>query len=186
MKGPHAFCPKTGAPLTEEKHYDERGRSQRVPLQDRSQTEDSSNGELTNGSLRSSKRALLNYFRRCHKYHHEPDQRLYRKAAVGLSRLKRAANGKNEWDIYIWFALGEWLAREGFETKWMKAHTELRCPHCAGNLKYMEFHGGEIIAKCGTNCTDDRADRLNYIREIILELYLDAFKAQDSGDLLLL
>ena len=181
MKGPHAFCPKTGAPLSEERHYDEQGRSRRVPVEDSATADDVPDSELTNGSLRSSKRALLNYFQRCHGFHHDPDQRLYRKAAVGLSRLKRVTKGENEWDVHVWFALGEWLASEGFDTEWMEAHAEPRCPHCAGSLKFLERPDGRIIAPCGTNCTEDGADRLEYIRELVFELHTQAFGGSDSG-----
>ena len=177
MRGYHAFCPKTGASLSKKRHYDERGRPQRVPTDDVPGVEPPTDGELTNGAISSSKRALLNYFRRCHQRHHDADQRLYRKASLGLTRLKRAANGIESWDVHVWYALGEWLSETGYDVEWMRTHVEPRCPHCAGRLKYEAFPGGEVIAQCGTNCTDDYENRLRRTREIVAGLYARAFDA---------
>lgn len=175
MKGHHAFCPKSGAPLSEDVHYDEIGRSLRHAVADDQPTQTQSDGELTNGALRSSKVAVFNYFRRSHQRHHEEDARLYTKAAVALSRLKRTASGKSEWDMYVWYALGERLARRGFDVKWMNVHIEPRCPECAGKLKFQQFSAEGVTAFCGTNCADDNADRLAEIRETVVDLYCTAF-----------
>lgn len=177
MKGHYAFCPKSGAPLSETVHYDEVGRPLRHAVSDGHVAKTEPSGELTNGALRSSKVAVFNYFRRCHQRHHDDDGQLYSKTAVALSRLKRAASGTTEWDMYVWFALGERLAERGFDVGWMNAHIEPRCPHCAGRLSYDQFGADAITARCGTNCTGDDADRLTEIRADVVDLYDAAFAA---------
>lgn len=183
MLGTDAFCPKSGAPLSDKKHYDDQGHGKRAVLSDEHLGETLSVGELTNGAVRSTKTALFNYFRRCHQRHHEPDNTLYRKASLVFTRLKRAATGKQEYDVHLWYAARERLRRAGHETSWMRAHAVLRCPHCHGRLKYEEFVGDDLIAHCGTNCTNDHADQLTEIRELLADLYTQAFPdASDSVD----
>ena len=188
MHGDNAFCPKNGAPLSNDSHYDERGRSWRAPINDEMPTDARCDGELSNGDLCSSKRALIGYFRRCHQHHHETDQSLYCKAALELTRLKRTANGTETWDIYIWYALSERLFRRGYDVKWMAAYGEPRCPDCAGRLKYEVVHDN-LVAFCGTNCTGQRTDRLKQVCETVVGLYGRTF-SDDSllgvGDLHLL
>ncbi len=183
MKGDYAFCPKSGAPLSEEIHYDELGHAHRHVLGDDTHVEQQQDGELTNGSLRSSKTALFNYFRRCHDDRREPNSKLYSRAALALSRLKRTASGTEEWDMYVWFALAERLEVHGFDACWMNAHIEPRCPQCAGRLKYERLVGDELVARCGTNCTTDSRDRLAEIRETVVDLYGRAFTVESSDAL---
>lgn len=189
MKGKYAFCPKSGAPLSEEVHYDELGRPRRVPERDGHEGSTQPEGELTNGSLRSSRIALFNHFRRCHRRHAESDSALYSKAALGVARLKRSATGNQAWDMYVWYALGEWLERSDYDVAWMNAHVEPRCPDCSGRLAYEELSDGTVRAQCGTDCTDDDADRLAQIRRTVTRLYADAFtddEVPDEDDLALL
>lgn len=192
MIGNDAFCPETGAPLSRERHYDDRGAPQRAVLaREESAAESTAGdsaegraGELTNGATRSSKAALFNYFRRCHERHADTDDALYRKAALGLGRLKRAADGRDGEDVYVWYALGRRLDAAGFAVEWMHTHAEPRCPECHGRLAY-ESGGGDVRARCGTNCTGDHADQLHEIRTIVAELYARAFdEAADPDEFL--
>ena len=183
MKGRNAFCPKSGAQLSEEVHYDETGRALRHGIKDDQTTKTQPTGELTNGALRSSKVAIFNYFRRCHQRHHDADSPLYSKTAIALSRLKRTASGHEAWDMYIWLALGERLDQRGFDVEWMNAHIELRCPHCNGQLKFSEPTCNGVSATCGTNCTGDDNDCLVEIRETVINLYEKAF-GTDTQDTL--
>lgn len=180
MKGNYAFCPKSGAPLSKELHYDDEGRPRRCVESDENSAVRSPDGELTNGSLRSSKVAVFNHFRRRHQRHHGTDSRLYSKATLALRRLKRTANGREAWDMYVWYALAERLDRLGFDVRWMSAHVEPRCPRCAGRLKYERTAADELVARCGTDCTDDRSDRLAEIRETVVGLYGRAFEDDTS------
>jgi hypothetical protein len=170
-----AFCPKTGAPLSKEYHYDNRARSWRAVLPDEYTPTSDLPGELTNGAVQSSKAALFNYFRRCHKRHCEADDKLYRKAALGLRRLKSTAEGRTDWDVHVWYALQRRLDRAGFDVEWMHLYTEPRCPHCHGRLKYKLYDNGDITAQCGTRCTGNTGDKLHESRETIAELYSQAF-----------
>ena len=180
----YAFCPKTGAPLSERRHYDERGHPSRVPIEERTPSGMKPDGELTNGAIRSSTEAIFNYFRRCHQRHCEEDGALYRKAVLELRRLKKAATGIEEWDIHIWYALQYRLA-DDHDVGWMDVHAEPRCPDCHGRLKYEQLGPHDVIGRCGTNCTARGADRLPAVRETIASLYSRAFSAEaDIDDLL--
>ncbi|KZN26421.1 hypothetical protein A4G99_20385 [Haladaptatus sp. R4] len=181
MKGQYAFCPKSGAPLSENVHYDELGRSSRHVVSDDSLQRMETEGEMTNGSLRSSKIALFSYFKRCYERHYAANSKLYSRSTIALGRLKRTASGRDAWDMYVWYALAERLARLGFDAEWMNAHIEPRCPQCSGRLKYEQLACDEIIGICGTDCTDDRSDRLEEIRETVADLYSRAF-AEESGE----
>lgn len=171
MKGSDAFCPKTGAPLSEERHYTDAGFPKRAVLNDEDSTGPEIEGELTTGKLRSSKIALFNYFRRCHQQHYAQDQSLYRKALLELRRLKRTATGNQQWDIHIWYVLEMRLDIAGYDTRWMHSHARLRCPRCSGHLKFRELIPGDVVAHCSTHCTNDNRDQLVEIRELLAELY---------------
>ena len=169
----HAFCPRSGAPLSDEKHYDERGHARRAPEE---LNDEPTIQELTNGERRSSRRALLVHFRRCHGRHADPDSTLYRTASLALYRLKRTAHGTVDRDVYVWYALAERLAREGFDAGWMHAHVEPRCPRCHGKLKYGRTPDGGLRARCGARCSDGRSDALREVRETVADLYTRAFE----------
>lgn len=170
MIGEHAFCPTSGASLSREVHYDERGRPERVPQSDDLSPNAALEAPLTTGKRRSSRRALMTYFRRCHRRHaDDDDDDLYRRAALTLDRLKRAATGPQERDVIVWYALRHRLARDGFDAAWMSAHVEPRCPDCGGRLTYLEGPKGPI-ARCGGSCRDSRADRLTTVRERVRSL----------------
>ncbi|WP_049903413.1 hypothetical protein [Halococcus agarilyticus] len=180
MIGEDAFCPKTGAPLTEEQQYDDAGRPRRVVTADEESLAADAAGELTTGAVRSSKAALFNRFRRCHERHHETDDALYRKAALALARLKRTAEDTESWDVHVWYALRKRLAAAGHDVEWMHAHVEPRCPHCHSRLRY-EAYADTVTARCVAGC-GGRPDQLTAIRETIAALYTRAFDTSIDPD----
>lgn len=179
MIGSDAFCPKTGAPLSERRHYDATGQPYRAVTSDERAIATPTEGELTNGAVRSSSSALLRYFRRCHRRHHDDDEALYRQASIAVRRLKNAATGRQEWDVHVWYALERRLARTGHENWWMHSHAEPRCPRCHGRLSYTKRVDG-VGARCGTNCDGRQVDRLTTVRATVADLYAQAFP--DDGD----
>lgn len=179
MKGEYAFCPKTGASLSERPHYDERGHPWRVPEFDETTASLNAEQELTNGRLQSARIALFNYFRRCHGYDHDPDAELYRSAANDLRRIKRAATGQSAWDFVVWYCLGERLARLDFDVDWMHGYVKPRCLSCGGPLKY-DRDSDRPAGTCATNCTGDRRDQLLVLRQQITQLFAAAFDSTRS------
>lgn len=174
MIGEHAFCQTSGAPLSEETSYDEDGTARRHVVQ--GDEDPDTAGELTNGGLRSSRRALVAYFRRAHRKHHDYDEELYRRAALALRRLKRAASGAQAADRHVWFALKCRLDRTGHDVAWMDDHVALRCPNCHGRLRFGADPDGTVRAACGTDCDGTSEDRLERTREAIASLYGAAFE----------
>lgn len=173
MIGNHAFCQRSGAPLSNENYYDERGNGRRAVL--RRDADDDCVGELTNGGVRSSSRALVTYFRRAHRTDHEYDEELYRRVALAVRRLKRAASGSQEVDRHVWLALAERLTRLDYDADWMADHVELRCPDCHGRLQFDRNAADDVVARCGTNCDGSATDRIERMRETIATLYGEAF-----------
>lgn len=167
MKGPNAFCPETGASLSEETHY-AAGRPQHHSTSD----DPGHGGLLTNGALTSSRRALVRHFRECHSRHAAADSALHRAAAGGVARLKRA--DRDAWDVWLWTALHEHLARRDFAVDWMAAHAEPRCPQCAGPLAWSAGPDGTPRARCRGSCRDD-GDRYPALRSRVLDLHNAAF-----------
>lgn len=180
MIGSDAFCPKTGAPLSEQRHYDGRGRSARAVVGDDPDVSISTDGELTNGAVRSAAAALARYFRRCHRRHAEPDEALYRHASLAIRQLKRTTSGREEADVHVWYALGHRLDRLGYPTEWMHSHVEPRCPSCHGQLKYTPLVSS-VTARCATNCDGCHTDRLEEIREVVVELYAATYPDDEHG-----
>lgn len=174
MIGEHAFCPTSGASLSREAHYDERNRPERVPESDELSPNAALEAPLTTGRRRSSRRALATYFRRCHRRHADADDELYCRAAFVLARLKRVATGRQERDVILWYALGERLARDGFDVDWMSAHAEPRCPECSGRLTYVDGPDGPI-GRCGGSCRGTCDDRLATIRDTVCTLFARTF-----------
>lgn len=181
MIGTTAFCPKTGAQLSEERYYDEYGRALRVPIDDAFVAGETLNGELTTGAVCSSKRALLVHFRRTHQFYRPENAALYRNVALWLRRLKQAASGRQTPDMIVWLALSARVRQESHDVEWMLGHVSLRCPRCHGRLKYEQLGPGEIYARCGTNCTDDHADRLCELERLATDLYTQAFEPAQSN-----
>ncbi len=181
MIGKHAFCPTSGASLSREVHYDERGRPERVPQSDDLSPNAALEEPLTTGKRRSSRRALATYFRRCHRRHGDANDDLYCRAALVLRRLKRVATGDQERDHILWYALGDRLARDGFDVDWMSIHAEPRCPDCGGRLTYVDGPDGPI-GRCGGSCTGTRDDRLVTIRETVCTLLARAFPDEPTLD----
>lgn len=174
MIGNDSFCPRTGAKLSEDNHYDENGH-QRVALADAFGIDGEEEGKLTTGAIRSSKAALFNQFRRCHQKHTSENKNLYRKTAVALSRLKRAATGSQHEDLYVWYALQHRLDTRGFHVEWMHTHATLRCPHCHSRLKYMNPENGVVTGYCISQCTGSTENELPQLRTTIANLYTTAF-----------
>lgn len=170
MKGQTAICPTSGATLSEQKHYPEGAdRPLRVPENDHVYGDDCF--ELTTGARCSSKRALMNFVRRTHERHHDPDKTLYQTVALELRRLKRESTARDEWVLY---ALAERLHRRHFDIEWLRAHIEPVCPRCGGPLAFKETPRG-VDGKCATNCSDDNDFRNWEIRERVLEAYNATF-----------
>jgi hypothetical protein len=193
MLGKDAFCPKSGAPLSEERHYDESGRPRRAvepgaidgDRSERAGVDDADDavpvGELTNGARRSSTRALIRHFRRCHQRHREAAPTLYRTVSTAVTRLKRAASGRQAWDVHVWYALQERLRRQGHDVEWMGGHASVSCPRCHGRLRF-ERPGTEVRAYCGSNCGGTGVDRLPEIRSVVANLLAAAFGADEAPD----
>ncbi len=175
MIGTTAFCPKTGAQLSEQRHYDERGRPLRAPVPDAFVDETELDGELTTGAIRSSRKALLVHFRRTHQFYRPENAELYRNVALWLRRLKQAANGQQSPDMIVWLALTARVRQEQYEAEWMVGHVPLRCPRCHGRLAYDQFDSNTLYAQCATNCSVDHADRLSEIEDLASDLYEQAF-----------
>ncbi|EMA36833.1 hypothetical protein [Halobiforma nitratireducens] len=181
MIGEHAFCPTSGASLSREVHYDDRGRPERTPQSDDLSPNATLEAPLTTGARRSSRRALLTYFRRCHRRHADADDECYRRAALALARLKRTASGRDERDVVVWFALGERLAYEGFDVEWMAAHADPRCPDCGARLSYASDSDG-LVGYCGVSCRDERTDRLAEIRETVRSLFARTYPDEPTPE----
>ncbi len=175
MIGKDAFCPKTGASLSRETHYDEDGQPRRVVQADDAALGTGTVGELTNGAVRSSRTALLSYFQRCHGRHAAGDDDLYRSASLALKRLKASADGRQEWDVHVWYALKRRLDRTGYDVEWMDGYAELWCPRCHSKLQYGSGSDDVLRAWCGIECTDRPVERLTELREIMATLYRTAF-----------
>ncbi|MFC7142005.1 hypothetical protein ACFQMA_19485 [Halosimplex aquaticum] len=179
MIGIDSFCPKSGAALTRDRHYDERGRSKRAVTATDGSSATGTVGELTNGAVRSAQTALLAYFRRCHARHAEPADDLYRRASLALRRLKSSADGRQEWDVHVWLALNRRLDATGYDVDWMHCHTAIRCPGCHGRLRFRTTDSGTVVARCGVDCDGQTGDALVEIRETLASLYADAFDGED-------
>ena len=173
MIGTDAFCPKSGASLSEERHYDARGRGLRAVTDDDAARAAGTTGELTGGSVRSSRSALVAYFRRCHARHGAVDPDLYGTASLLVHRLLRARETQPP-DVVVWYALERRLDALGYDAEWMHAHAALRCPACHGRLRY-ERIGDELTAHCGVSCSPEGEHALETIRVDVVSLYDDAF-----------
>ena len=179
VKGPDAFCPKSGAPLSDDRHPDERRRPHREPESDEC-------AELSTGAVRSSTDALIAFFRRSHRdSSRDLDRPLLRKAARHLRTLKSESDARDEW---IWYALCEKLHREDFEVAWMRYHVHLVCPYCGSEPKWEPAPCGDLLPKCAVNCTDSSEYVLHEARERIRTAYNAAWGDTpadhiDSGEL---
>lgn len=147
MKGSHAFSPRTGSPLSSEKHHP--GPVYEAPKRE---AEDGS-GELTLGETHSSQLALLEYFHRAYSKSHygqPPPDDVKLLAGRALYELKRHAGGyRDEW---IWLALTEYLARNGIWSTWMHNHVDLPCPRCGSLCRWKPTIVGLDKVSCGANC----------------------------------
>lgn len=174
MKGEHAFCPESGAQLSDQQHW-VGGPSGRVPL--RAADPESVPGpaleELTNGELVSRTEALIAHFRG-HCPDGAPDE-LVAKAALDLRRLKSQTDA---WDCWVWLALAERLDRRGFEVDWMLGCAEPRCPRpqCSSRIQFGASVVGVPAMDCASRCgADSSSDRTGEIHDRIKAVYQLAF-----------
>lgn len=174
MKGKHAFCPTSGASLTDERYYADTNIPFRAPVEDSIDDSWTLLGELTTGELVSSCTALISYFRRCQqKASADYYVDLYGKSAVDIRRLKSETNA---WDVWIWYALAEHLDRRGFDASWMPHFAEPRCPRCSSRLRYEPSATGYPNMICGASCGNETAsDRTVEIYERIKDVYNATF-----------
>ncbi|MFD1515096.1 hypothetical protein [Halomarina rubra] len=144
----HAFDPQSGAPLSRDRHYPGAYRhGVRTPLNHpNAEWDDSREGALTNGELRSAQQGLLGYFRRVQRQVRQPEPSIDRQAALALKRLKAATDAI---DTFVWYALAEYLARQGHWVAWMLDHTHARSPHCASRVKFRPAVG-RLEAVCAS------------------------------------
>lgn len=157
MRGEHAFCPRTGVPLSDDRHYpvpEEPQRGWRSPSRgvpsDPAFWAVNNRGELTNGERQSKVQGLLHYFRRSHaEAVADPDDALDRRAAVLIRSLKGA---RDDWDIFVWAALMERLTRAGHRVAWMHNYWVPVCPDCGSVLKYVEHAPTGWQALCAVRC----------------------------------
>lgn len=180
MIGTDAFCPKSGASLTDERHYDARGRGLRAVSGDETARAAGTTGELTGGAVRSSRSALVAYFRRCHTRHEAVDADLYGTASLLVYRLLRARETQPP-DVVVWYALERRLDALGNDVGWMHAHASLRCPACHGRLRYVRV-GDALTARCGVRCSPEGERALETIRTDVASLYDEAFPDADPLD----
>lgn len=176
MKGQHRFCPTSGAALSEEAHYVGPGIKLRAPIDGTVDESWTCDGALTSGELISSCSALIAYFRRCRERADGPAE-IDGKAALAIRRLKRA---NDAWDEWIWYASAERLTRKGFESEWMLAFADPRCPRCSSRVRITEAVGYPEI-DCGVGCGVDSSDRSIAIYDRILEVYNAAFASDDEA-----
>ncbi|WP_424019236.1 hypothetical protein ACOZ4N_07120 [Halorientalis pallida] len=174
MIGTHRFCPESGAALSRERHYDGDGRPWRAVDPDDESGPTETVGALTNGAVRSSRKALIVYYERCRERHRDADDDAVRRASLAIRRLKSAATGRQEWDVHVWFALARRLDRYGYDSAWMNGYAAPRCPFCHGRLQYRTV-GDTVTAQCATNCADRGLDCLAEIRDLVADLYTVAF-----------
>lgn len=175
-KGEDAICPQSGARLSLDRHPDEVGRPHREP-----ETDECS--EMSTGAAESSTTALVTFFRRSYRAHHEDlDRELLRRAATVIQTLKRETDHvRDEW---IWYAACERLHRQGFEVAWMRTQLNPVCPHCGSELTAELAPKGEVLPKCGINCRDDNRYVAGDIAEAVREAFNQAFDEEiESGHL---
>lgn len=169
MKGIHRHSPRTGAELSRKYRY-----PGTVPLRE----SEAGDGELTNGELVArDPTALLTYFKRCHRKHHDdPDPSLYQTAWSGIQGLRKA----DPWDCWLWYALAEYLHRQDYDTGWMLAHAEARCPRCSSRLRYEDSVFGFPNMICASSCSGGDSDRTIEVRDRIEAVYEAAFGEIDG------
>ena len=187
MRGNHAFCPSSGALLSDERERPQEYRPSASPV--RAPEPDEINQHLiepySRGANHSSASALVGYFRRMRRrYAPETSPTIARQAALAIQRLKEPETDVH--DDYLWFALAERLHRaEDYsrdELDWLWHCVELSCPHCFGPITDEPVvtapHGTK--SKCAINCTDDNRHVDGEIRSRILKAYNRAFRKPDG------
>lgn len=189
MKGQLAFCPESGAPLSPSSEYAPDSMPDRVvdgrPVptsphrpgySERWSTSPDveHGGLLTNGERVSSTRALLAFVRREHRSRNDDqeDPGFARAAASALHQLK--STDEKPWDIWVLLAL-EYRLRPEYETGWLRDLVDLRCPACAGPLKWEHSISRGVLPRCAGNCDGTNNYRQGEIRDHVLAAYRRAF-----------
>jgi hypothetical protein len=190
MRGKHAFCPSSGALLSDERERPQEYRPGASPV--RAPEPDEINQTLlepySRGANHSSASALVGYFRRMRRRHApEASPTIARQAALAIQRLKEPETDVH--DDYLWFALAERLHRaEDYsrdELDWLWQCVELSCPRCYGPLRDEPVIIEDAAkSKCAINCTDDNRYVDDEIRETILKAYNKAFRKPDGRKLI--
>jgi hypothetical protein len=186
MRGPQAFCPSTGAPLSDERERPQLYRPGASPVRAPKPDDfgEAPTTPLSRGANYSSTAALKRYFRRSYATHAPTDDgTVVRQAAAAIERLKEPETDVH--DDHLWFALAERLHRKydysAAALSWMWACVDLGCPHCYGVVtEEWRASEGEIQRKCAINCTDDNRYVDGEIRESIEEAYNKSFRRSDG------
>lgn len=171
MHGNQAFSPTTGSPLGSDRH-----RVGDLPTAPQREADDGT-GELTLGADKSTRTALQRYFERSFRrshHSHGPADGLMLTAGRALYELKRhAGHARDEW---VWLALCEYLAREGYWATWMHNHVELPCPRCGSTCRWEPSLVGLDWLACGANCgAESHSERSVEIVERVMAVYELAF-----------
>lgn len=159
MRGLHRHSPSTGHDLSREKEFP-------GTIGKPARTDEAGHGELTNGELTSSRKALLRRFRDRAKAHRESvEPELVRKAALGLQKLKR----DDVMDWAAWFALAEWLGHP--ESDWMQFEAPIRDPVSGRELHTQpSVSGPQYVDR-----TDGRSDKTGDVRDHVREVFERSF-----------
>ena len=177
MKSPNAISPTTGSRIGSDDVYPQ-GRDT-LPHQSTGTPIDGT-GELTKGETKSSRVALQQYWEDCYERSHAgraPPAAVARRAGFGLYQLKR----EDPIDLWAWFALQEWLAREGYWSTWMREHVAPKCPRCGSRLQIEQSLVGLDFAACGSRCgADSASERSVEIVDRVIDLYNRTFPAEPS------
>ena len=172
MKGAHKFSPTSGAALSRDREY-----PGTVPLREALD----GSGELTNGELVSrNATALLTRLKECHQRHHAvPDPMLFREAWDAIQQLRSGEDRPTPWDCWLWYALAEYLDREGHDVEWMLVHVDPRCPHCSSSTKVEPSLTGYPNVTCASHCGRPN-DVTIAVVERVVGLYNATFDEQIS------
>jgi len=180
MRGPLAYCPRSGASLDPDRD--------RVPSRHglRNLRDPESEAEpLTQGSNFSTRLATCRYFKRAYeRTHDELDATVYRQACEAIRRL--TALDPTPHDDYVWIALKERLHRHDdlpvADLEWMDSFVDLSCPRCYGQMIVEEAGNGYPMRRCASHC-EEQPRSIEYrdgeIVAAIVSAYNRAFRAAD-------
>lgn len=162
MIGTHRFSPSSGHELSREVEHLPDGTALRANLNQM--------GELSNGEQKSSKQALVRYFRRKHRERFDEDPQLYRRAAAAIFQLKK----EDPKDWALWWALVEWL--DDTHSEWMSHCAPIRCPTTGHELNIRSSVSGPQYVDPQRKQEGKARDRTPLVRDHVRELYDAAFE----------